>query len=100
MFELRGNLKPVLENVLGAEGFNYAWNEGPVAGQTVPHLHLHMVPRRTGDTGVTGYDPRSALYRPGPRNSLAADELSALANRIRGAASLKVGEGFICEAAE
>src|SRR5262245_33515424 len=48
MFDIRSRLKPVLGNLFEAEGFNYAWNEGLVAGQTVPHLHLHMVPRRDG----------------------------------------------------
>jgi diadenosine tetraphosphate (Ap4A) HIT family hydrolase len=100
IFELRGALKPVLESVLKAEGFNYAWNEGSVAGQTVPHLHLHMVPRKTGDAGVLGYDPRQMFYRPGPRDSLPADELAGLAVRIRGAAMAELGAPFTCQADE
>ena len=30
-------------------GFNVAINEGNAAGQTIPHCHIHLIPRRTGD---------------------------------------------------
>jgi superfamily II DNA or RNA helicase/diadenosine tetraphosphate (Ap4A) HIT family hydrolase len=33
----------------GADGFNIGVNVGEAAGQTVPHLHLHVIPRRRGD---------------------------------------------------
>ena len=31
------------------EGFNIGWNCGEVAGQTVLHAHVHLIPRRKGD---------------------------------------------------
>lgn len=31
------------------EGFTLGVNDGPAAGQTIPHLHLHIIPRRIGD---------------------------------------------------
>lgn len=31
------------------EGFNLGHNSGEVAGQTVPHCHFHLFPRRKGD---------------------------------------------------
>lgn len=32
-----------------AEGLNLLANNGPVAGQVVPHVHVHLIPRRNGD---------------------------------------------------
>jgi histidine triad (HIT) family protein len=32
-----------------ADATNIAINDGPAAFQTVPHIHLHVLPRRTGD---------------------------------------------------
>jgi diadenosine tetraphosphate (Ap4A) HIT family hydrolase len=31
------------------EGFNIGWNCGEVAGQTVFHAHVHLIPRRKND---------------------------------------------------
>jgi diadenosine tetraphosphate (Ap4A) HIT family hydrolase len=39
------------------DGFNVGWNDGPAAGQTVMHLHVHVIPRRTGDVE----DPRGGI---------------------------------------
>jgi len=61
------NVCTALKKALVAEGFNFAWNEGAVAGQTVPHFNLHIVPRTTGDSGIWEYEPREFLYRPGSR---------------------------------
>ena len=39
------------------EGFNMGINNGQVAGQTVFHVHIHLIPRRRGDVE----DPRGGL---------------------------------------
>jgi superfamily II DNA or RNA helicase/diadenosine tetraphosphate (Ap4A) HIT family hydrolase len=31
------------------DGFNVGFNEGEAAGQTIPHFHIHVIPRRIGD---------------------------------------------------
>jgi diadenosine tetraphosphate (Ap4A) HIT family hydrolase len=79
MHDLLLRVKKVLSDHFGAEGFNYAWNEGKEFGQSVPHFHLHVVPRTTGDEGINEYEPRKYLYRPGDREASREDELSALA---------------------
>jgi diadenosine tetraphosphate (Ap4A) HIT family hydrolase len=37
--------------------FNIGINDGPAAGQTVPHLHIHLIPRYVGDRT----DPRGGV---------------------------------------
>ena len=49
------------------EGFNVGVNDGEAAGQSVPHVHVHLIPRRRGDVesprgGVRGVIPRKASY--------------------------------------
>lgn len=83
IMQLRKALREAMIKTFDAEGFNYAWNEGNIAGQTVPHLHLHMLPRKAGDTGITTYEPRSFLYRPGERDASPEEELSAVAKLIK-----------------
>lgn len=38
-----------LQKFFEAEGMTFAIQDGPVAGQSVPHVHVHILPRRTGD---------------------------------------------------
>lgn len=63
IFDLMEIVKIALKEVFDAEGFNHAWNEGGVAGQSVDHFHLHVLPRKKGDTGLTKYEPRDFIYR-------------------------------------
>jgi diadenosine tetraphosphate (Ap4A) HIT family hydrolase len=48
-------------------GFNVGTNSGVAAGQTVFHAHIHLIPRRIGDTpdprgGVRGVVPAKMSY--------------------------------------
>ena len=48
-------------------GFNVGINDGEVAGQTVMHCHIHLIPRRAGDQadprgGVRGVIPEKQKY--------------------------------------
>jgi len=83
IFDLQKKLKKSLQKVFKAEGFNYAWNEGETAGQAVPHFHLHMLPRKEGDAGITTYDPRKFLYRPGSREQSKEEELISVVKQIK-----------------
>lgn len=83
LFDLVKKIKPALIKLFGAEGFNYAFNEGKLAGQSIPHFHLHMLPRKEGDTGITKYEPREFLYRPGSREPSPEIELKKVAKEIR-----------------
>ena len=59
--------KAVLVEDNTVSGFNVGMNCGDVAGQTVPHAHVHLIPRRRGDVeeprgGVRGVIPGKASY--------------------------------------
>jgi diadenosine tetraphosphate (Ap4A) HIT family hydrolase len=45
LFELLSLAKNKLANEFNPDGFNIGINDGPAAGQTVPHLHIHLIPR-------------------------------------------------------
>ena len=38
-----------MQKVLGCDGINVVQNNGAAAGQTVKHLHVHLIPRTQGD---------------------------------------------------
>jgi len=49
------------------QGYNIGINDGPAAGQTVSHLHIHLIPRYSGDLpdprgGVRWVIPEKARY--------------------------------------
>ena len=41
------------------DSFNIGINNGPAAGQTIAHLHVHLIPRYTGDEE----DPRGGIRK-------------------------------------
>lgn len=77
MFALAQEVVRRQNKALGAQGTTIAINNGRVAGQEVPHVHLHLVPRREGD----GFGPIHALFE---RVSLKEGELKELGVKLRG----------------
>ena len=45
------------KDVLGCEGYNLVQNNGEVAGQTVFHFHVHVIPRYEGGPVIAGWTP-------------------------------------------
>jgi histidine triad (HIT) family protein len=64
-----------LRAALGADGLNLLQANGAAAFQSVPHFHLHLIPRWTGDG--KGFD---WPLTPGDRG-----RLQAVAEKVRGA---------------
>lgn len=59
--------KEQLERSLAADGYNIGVNEGTAAGQTIPHVHIHLIPRFERDVddprgGIRGVIPEKKTY--------------------------------------
>ena len=57
MLALIGEAKLAVDAELAPHGYNIGINDGAAAGQTVPHLHMHLIPRYVGDVA----DPRGGV---------------------------------------
>jgi diadenosine tetraphosphate (Ap4A) HIT family hydrolase len=57
MLELIDVAKQQLQAEFAPAGFNIGINDGAAAGQTVAHLHIHLIPRYPGDVA----DPRGGV---------------------------------------
>jgi diadenosine tetraphosphate (Ap4A) HIT family hydrolase len=67
MFRLLDEAKAILDKEYEPDGYNIGINSGPAAGQTVMHLHMHLIPRYKGDKadprgGVRWVLPKKAAY--------------------------------------
>ena len=56
-----------MDKTLSPSGYNIGINDGEAAGQTVMHLHIHLIPRYSGDAeeakgGVRWIFPEKADY--------------------------------------
>jgi diadenosine tetraphosphate (Ap4A) HIT family hydrolase len=54
---LLDHARDTLQRERPADGWNIGINDGPAAGQTVPHVHVHLIPRHVGDCA----DPRGGV---------------------------------------
>jgi len=78
VWQIVSDLGPRVEFAVGADGMTVAVNDGAAAGQEVPHVHVHLVPRRQGDGG----GPVHAAF-PG-QQEVPDEELDEIAESIRG----------------
>jgi len=76
LFAAVHELMEPIEAAVDADGSNVGINDGPAAGQEVPHLHVHVVPRFRDDGGR----PIHAVAGEVP--DLADDELDEIAAAI------------------
>lgn len=59
--------KKLIEKEYNPDGYNIGINDGVAAGQSIMHLHIHLIPRYTGDVenprgGVRGVIPNKQNY--------------------------------------
>jgi diadenosine tetraphosphate (Ap4A) HIT family hydrolase len=57
LLSLLDKAKLVIDQEFKPDGYNIGINDGPAAGQTVPHLHIHLIPRYNADLP----DPRGGV---------------------------------------
>ena len=57
MLALLDLAKAAIDQEHQPDSCNIGINDGPAAGQTVPHLHMHLIPRYKGDVA----DPRGGV---------------------------------------
>ncbi len=67
MLDLLGEMRQLLLAERGPDGFNIGINDGAAAGQSIMHLHIHLIPRYSGDSadprgGVRWISPEKAVY--------------------------------------
>lgn len=56
IFEIAQQVSDAIREGLDAGGCNIGINDGEVAGQAVPHTHVHLIPRRRGDGARSFHD--------------------------------------------
>ena len=67
MLRLADDARRIIVERHAPDAFNLGINDGPAAGQTIAHLHLHLIPRYEGDVtdprgGVRWIIPERAAY--------------------------------------
>ncbi len=65
--ELINEMKIIIDKKHSPDGYNIGVNIGKAGGQSVPHIHIHMMPRYLGDIenprgGVRGVIPKKQKY--------------------------------------
>jgi diadenosine tetraphosphate (Ap4A) HIT family hydrolase len=59
LWSASGEVRSILKDWYAPDAFNIGLNDGPAAGQTVMHSHIHVIPRYTGDQP----DPRGGIRK-------------------------------------
>jgi diadenosine tetraphosphate (Ap4A) HIT family hydrolase len=71
LWELVSRVRSILTTRFSPDAFNIGINDGEAAGQTVPHAHVHIIPRYCGDVpdprgGIRWIIPEKAIYWEAP----------------------------------
>ena len=67
LFATVARLAGPVRRAVGAAGNTIGINDGAATGQTIPHVHVHIVPRRAGDEAGSVH----TIFKGGPRRDVA-----------------------------
>ncbi|TNY23985.1 HIT-like domain-containing protein [Rhodotorula diobovata] len=76
LFQSVHQISRVIEQEYKAQALNIALQDGPLAGQSVPHVHIHIIPRHAKD-----FEPIDEMYTELDSKNLAQDFADAYAAR-------------------
>lgn len=76
IYPIAKKVAKVLKVVVEADGVNIVQNNGLVAGQTVKHFHLHLIPRKEGD---------DIVLNKTSNQEVTIEELAIIADKMRAA---------------
>jgi histidine triad (HIT) family protein len=75
VFALAHEIVQKVESATGADSSLIAIHNGRGAGQEVPHVHVHIIPRKAGD----GAGPVHSMFR---KPKVTAEEMDAILSRM------------------
>lgn len=76
VFDLVHKIVGKIESAAGTSASTIAIHNGKEAGQEVPHVHVHVIPRKSGD----GAGPVHSMFKNRPK--LSAQEMDALLGKM------------------
>jgi diadenosine tetraphosphate (Ap4A) HIT family hydrolase len=67
IFDLTNQVQKILSKQFKPDGYNVGFNDLKAAGQSIPHCHMHIIPRYQGDVknprgGIRGVIPGKQNY--------------------------------------
>jgi diadenosine tetraphosphate (Ap4A) HIT family hydrolase len=67
IFDLTNQVQKILSKQFKPDGYNLGFNDLKAAGQSIPHCHMHIIPRYQGDVknprgGIRGVIPGKQNY--------------------------------------
>lgn len=84
------DITKMLIEIFKSSGFDWKIREGEDAGQSIPHLHIHMIPRRPNDLTKPGdwyplmNESEAEIIDSNARPRMSADEMKTIVSNIRG----------------
>ena len=67
MFDFAKKMKKEIDERYHPDGYNIGFNVNESGGQSIPHVHMHIIPRDKGDVknprgGIRGVIPNMQIY--------------------------------------